>query len=253
MCHCGCPGRRSHTVRYLISQFGMMARDSKVGKDEVIVGGPADSQPAHRQRQHRGRAAVDAQPVVLRFGGAACGNPRSGTAPAPVVAAAPAVALGAALADQAVVTWPFRGDRARGRDRADRPPGHLGRRVNRLVSRLAPDHRALLGVTQADHAATGGREPAHPPGVDKRAVRTAEVLHDPRVLLVPQDGTPHDTRASVMTMSDLGSRPSRYEVPGCNLWSDCRVRTTSTGPTPAGSERSDDMSTESRAGIDKQE
>jgi hypothetical protein len=133
----------------------MMTGDTKVRKDEIIVGGPADPQPAHRQRQHRGRAPVDAEPVVL------------------------------------------------------------------LVGQLAPEHRAVVGVAQPDHAAGGDRELADPPAADERAVRAAGVLQDPRALLMPQDRVP--PRHAPVGHDDVGFWVAAQAIRGPGLQSVIRL------------------------------
>src|ERR1700761_2448863 len=48
------------------TQFSVVLGHAQVGKDEVIVVGPADAHPAGRQRQHRGGPPVDAEAIVVR-------------------------------------------------------------------------------------------------------------------------------------------------------------------------------------------
>ena len=47
------------------AQFGVVAGGGQVGKDQVIVGRPADAHPVGGQRQHGGGPAVDAEAIVL--------------------------------------------------------------------------------------------------------------------------------------------------------------------------------------------
>ena len=47
------------------AQFCMVPGDTEVGKDEVIVRRPANPEAVHGQLQHRGRAPVHTQPVVV--------------------------------------------------------------------------------------------------------------------------------------------------------------------------------------------
>ena len=197
------------------AQFSVMPGDTEVGKDEVVVRRPANTQPAGGQGQHRGRAPVDAQPVVVRLGFAvpaapAATGPQPGAvavrpAPRATVAGRPAVAVTV----RAVLTGHAgRGgfgadlDRRsrrsrRGTDRATAViaehagtgggRGYFRRRVHRAGGRLTAQERAVGWITEPDNAVRANSDALYTLGSDKRPIRASEVLKYPGVLFVTED------------------------------------------------------------------
>jgi hypothetical protein len=59
-----------------------------------------------------------------------------------------------------------------------------------LGSRLAAQDGTVIRVAETDDAIGADRDPVHPARPDERAVRAADVLENPGVLLMPQDRVP---------------------------------------------------------------
>ena len=263
------------------AQFGMAPRDTEIGKDEVIVRRPADTQPAGGQWQHRGGPPVHAQPVVLlRLDapaaapaaapvgaiagraavatrapvgaiagraavatrapvGAIAGRAAVATrAPVGAIAGRAAVATRGAVATRAAVAARA-GDtpagnvlirnvrarstpdeRARGTrggraalpaadvaaglvlncsvvqhggaglavegERAGAGRRYLGGRVHGAGGRFTAQHRAILRITEPDHAIGTDGDPVHTASPDKCPVCASGILKYPCVLFVPE-------------------------------------------------------------------
>ncbi len=298
----------------------MAPRDTEVGKDEVIVRRPADTQPAGGQWQHRGGPPVHAQPVVLlrldapaaapaaapvgavagraavaargtvaaraavaRGGGTRAGNvrirnvrargtrdggargtrgrdTRGGGAALPaadvagpivtqvtgllvgvgellaadalvrrqvtgrhiaaeVVTAADTVAAGLVL-NRSVVQHGGAG-LAAGGERAGVGRRYLGGCMHGAGGRLAAQYRAILGITEPDHAIGTDGDPVHAAGPDKRPVCTSRVLKYPCVLFVPERRmTPRHARVG---QDDIGARIPAQLVRGPRVQSVVRL------------------------------
>jgi hypothetical protein len=91
------------------------------------------------------------------------------------------------IAGQVIVAGPFgSGDGPVDRDGT----GNGGRRRIPFGSRLTAQDGTVIRVAETDDAIGADRDPVHPARPDERAVRAADVLEYPGVLLMPQDRMP---------------------------------------------------------------
>ncbi len=198
-------------------QFRVMPGDAQVGKDEVIVRRPHDTEQAARQWQHRGRAPVHTEPVIrappgpvrvqergdrARAGVHRAGVHRTAVHRTAAVTRAMIVLTAVSAAAGPAAAWlvPARTSVRAGRPVAIRPVeqgaggggrgGYLGLRVHRAGGRLVPQDRAVVRIPEPDSAFGTDRDPVPTLGANKCPIRASGILRYPSVPFVPEDRRP---------------------------------------------------------------